>query len=68
MLLNIPTAIWFGFLTFTSLFTTASLGVAVFYFRKNVFNYHRFFALITVSLALIHLTLAILLWFFGVLI
>ncbi|MBS3163531.1 hypothetical protein J4427_02470 [Candidatus Woesearchaeota archaeon] len=66
MLLNIPTAIWFGFLTITSLFTTLSLGVAMHYFRKPVFKYHRFFAFLTGTLALIHLIFAFLLWFFGV--
>jgi hypothetical protein len=66
MLLNIPTAIWFGFLTFASLITTASLGIAVHVFKKNVFNIHRFFAFTTIILAIIHFILAILLWFYGI--
>ena len=66
MLLNIPTAIWFGFLTFASLIITASLGIAMHVFKKNVFKFHKFFAITTVILAIIHFTLAILLWFYGI--
>ena len=68
MFLNIPLAIWLGFTTLASLFTTLSLGVAMYYFKKNVFKYHRFFAFLTGSLALVHLVFAFLLWFYGVLI
>jgi hypothetical protein len=68
MLFNIPTAIWLGFITITSLFITLSLGVAMYNFKKNVFRYHRFFAFLTGSLAIIHMIFAILLWFYGVLI
>jgi hypothetical protein len=68
MILNIPLAIWFGFLTIISLFTTLSLGIAMFYFKKNVFNYHRMFAFTTGTLAIIHLTLGVMLWFFGIMI
>lgn len=66
MFLNIPLAIWFGGLTFISLFTTASLGVAFHVYRKNVFKYHRMFAFLTMILAVIHVILAVLLWFFAV--
>ncbi len=66
MLLNIPLAMWIGFLVFISLTITISLGVAVFKFQKNVFKYHKFFALLTGLLALVHVVLAILLWFFGI--
>jgi hypothetical protein len=68
MILNIPLAIWLGFLTISSLFTTVSLGISMFYFRKSVFKYHRFFAFLTASLAIIHLIFAVLLWFFGIVI
>jgi len=68
MLLNIPTAIWLGFLTFISLLITASLGIAMIYFKKNVLKYHKPFAFLTLLLAIVHLVFAILLWFFGVLI
>jgi hypothetical protein len=68
MILNIPLAIWFGFLTIISLFTTLSLGIAMFHFGKDVFRYHRMFALITGTLAIIHLTLGVMLWFFGIMI
>jgi hypothetical protein len=66
MILNIPLAIWFGILTIISLFTTAGLGIAVHIFQKNVFNYHKIFAFTTLALALIHLTLAVMLWFYGI--
>ncbi len=68
MILGIPLAIWLGFLTFASLITTISLGIAMFYFQKKVFKYHRLFAFLTISIAVIHVTFAILLWFFGVMI
>jgi hypothetical protein len=68
MILGIPTAIWFGILTITSLFITFSLGIAVFKFQKNVFKYHKFFAYLTIILAVTHLVFAYLLWFRGVLI
>lgn len=66
MFLNIPLAIWLGGLTFTFLLTTASLGVAMYVFKKPVFKYHRFFAFSTITIALVHITFAVLLWFFGV--
>jgi hypothetical protein len=66
MILGIPLAIWFGLLTITSVFTTASLGVAVQVFKKPVFKYHKFFAALTVTLAITHLILAYLLWFKGI--
>lgn len=65
MILGIPLAIWFGGLTIISMFITASLGVAVFVYHKNVFKYHKMFAFTTITLAVIHLVLAVLLWFFG---
>jgi hypothetical protein len=68
MILKIPLAVWFGILTIISLFTTATLGVAVFKFHKNVFKYHKLFAILTVSFAIIHLVFAVLLWFFGIVI
>jgi len=64
MILNIPLAIWFGWLTIIFVFITASLGIAVFKYHKNVFKYHKMFAFTTLTLAFIHLVLAVLLWFF----
>ncbi len=64
-LLILPLAIWLGILTIISLFVTASLGIAVYKYNKNVFNYHRMFAFLTLTLAIIHLILAYLLWFKG---
>lgn len=60
MFLGLPLAVWFGIMTFTSLFTTLSLGIAT-HMGKPVFKYHRFFAFTTATLALTHLTLVILL-------
>ncbi len=68
MILGLPVAVWFGILTITSLFTTASLGVAVYKFHKRVFKYHMFFAFLTLSLAVIHLVLIILWLYFGIII
>jgi hypothetical protein len=68
MIGGIPLAVWLGILTIISLFTTASLGYAMFKYQKNVFKYHRFFAILTITLAIIHLIFAYLLWFKGVLI
>jgi len=65
MILSLPLAIWFGILTIASLFITAGLGIAVHKFHKNVFNFHMFFAFLTLTLAIIHLILAYLLWFRG---
>ena len=66
MLLGIPWAIWFGFLTLILVFTTASFGIATHFFKKDVFRYHKFFAFTTLVVALIHATLAFLLWFYGI--
>lgn len=66
MIFGLPLAIWLGFLTFACLVITVSLGIAMFYFQKPVFKYHRFFAFSTIILAIIHFILAFLLWFMGV--
>ena len=68
MLLNIPLAVWFGAFTIAFLLITLFLGIAMVYFKKNVFRYHKIFALLTGILAAIHAPLAILLWFFGMVI
>lgn len=65
---SLPLAIWFGIFTIISLFTTASLGIAMYYFKKKVFRYHKIFAFITILLAMVHMILATLLWFFGIVI
>jgi hypothetical protein len=65
MILKIPLAIWFGGLTVISLFITAGLGVAVFKYHKNVFKYHKMFAITTITLAIIHVVFVVLLFFFG---
>jgi hypothetical protein len=68
MIVNIPLAIWFGISTIISVFITASFGIAVHAFKKNVFGFHIFFAFLTLTLAIIHLILAYLLWFRGIII
>ena len=68
MILGLPLAVWFGILTITSLFTTLSLGIAMHVFKKPVFKYHRFFAFLTGTLAVIHLIFAFMLWFLGIII
>jgi len=68
MLLYLPLAIWFGILTIISVFITFSLGIAMHVFKKNVFKFHKLFAFLTVSLALVHAILALLLWFYGIVI
>lgn len=68
MILGIPLAIWFGILTIISLFITFSLGIAMHVYKKNVFKHHVCFAFTTIFLALVHLILAYLLWFKGIVI
>jgi len=58
-ILGIPLAILLGILTITSLFTTASFGFVYHYLHKPVFRYHRFFAIFTIFLAIIHAILVI---------
>ncbi len=65
MILGIPFLVVFGALTFLSLITTASLGVAMIRFGKDVFKAHRFFAFFTLSVAVIHVTLASVFFFTG---
>lgn len=68
MVFIFPLAIWLGILTIISLFTTLSLGIAMYNFKKDVFKYHRFFAFFTASIAIIHFIFAVLLWFYGIII
>lgn len=68
MFLNIPLAIWMGFLAAILLFVTLFLGIAVFHFKKNVFKYHKIFAFLTALVVIAHIILAISLWFFGIVI
>lgn len=65
MILGLPLAIWFGILTFICMFITAGFGVATFKLQKPVFKWHMLFAKITILLAIIHLVLGVMLWFFG---
>jgi uncharacterized membrane protein len=66
MILNIPLAIWFGFATGAFFILTVTFGILFFYFKKPLFPYHKYFAFITIALAVIHIILAVLLWFFGI--
>lgn len=64
MILGLPLAMWFGILTIISLFVTLGLGLAVHKFQKPLLPQHKAFAMATVSLAIVHLVLVILLFFF----
>lgn len=66
MIFGIPLAVYLGIATYLSLVTTASLGIAMHKFHKQVFAYHRFFAILTLTLATIHFVLGFLLWFRGI--
>lgn len=66
MVFGMSLAAWFGVLTFLSLFTTAGLGIAYHRFHKPVFRFHRFFAFLTVILAMIHAVLVFLMLFYGI--
>lgn len=66
MILGLPLAIWFGFLTIISLFITAIFGIAFHVYRKNVFGYHKFFAFLTITLAIVHGILAFMFYFLGI--
>jgi hypothetical protein len=68
MVFVFPLAIWLGIITIIFLFTTLSLGIALHVFGKNVFKYHRLFAFLTASAAVIHMIFATLLYFFNMLI
>ncbi|VVB77774.1 Uncharacterised protein [uncultured archaeon] len=68
MALSLPLAIVFGILTIISLFITAIFGLAMHKFHKKVFKFHMSFAFLTLILAIIHLILAYLLWFKGIII
>ncbi|MBS3075300.1 hypothetical protein J4429_02455 [Candidatus Pacearchaeota archaeon] len=68
MILNIPLAVWLGILTIISVFITALFGIAVHVFHKNVFKYHKIFAFTSLTLALIHAILAMILWFYRIVI
>ncbi len=66
MALGMPLAIWFGIATIVSLFITAGFGIAFHRYHRPVFRYHKFFAFVTITLALIHSIFAFLLWYFGI--
>ena len=68
MIFGIPLAIILGIATIISVFITASFGVAMHVFKKDVFIYHKIFAIFTLTLALIHFVLAFLLWLYGIVI
>ena len=60
MILNIPLAIWFGILTITSMF------IAVTFALTHKIKQHKIAARITIALAIIHVVLAVMLWFYGI--
>lgn len=67
MVFLIPLAMWLGMLTFVCLVMTIVLGSLVLK-GKVKFACHKAFAIITICIAVAHLTFAVLLWFFGVVI
>lgn len=67
MMDGLPLAVWFGILTIISLFVTTFLGMAV-HRGKRVFKHHRFFAFLTLTLAIIHITLVIFEIYLGIIV
>ncbi len=67
MLLVYPLALWFGILTLISLAITMYYGHSADSGKPVLYN-HKTFVGITAVLALIHITLAILMTFFGIVI
>ena len=65
MLFNVPLAIWLGIVALIILGATMAFGVAMFYFKKKVLKLHRIFAYGAILIVIIHITFAILLWFYG---
>lgn len=68
MVLLFPLAVWFGIFTLISLLITFSLGIAMGFFKKDVFKYHVTFAFVTIALGLIHAALVYFWIFRGVVI
>jgi hypothetical protein len=57
--------IWAGILALIALLIQTGLGVAMTVFNKPVLKYHKIFGFILLIVAIIHVVLAIMLWFFG---
>lgn len=66
MLLGVPLAIWFGFVALIFLIITLIFGAGRKYFKQKGFKYHILFAIISIVLLIIHVILAVSLWFFGI--
>ncbi|MFA4952755.1 MAG: hypothetical protein WC584_00880 [Candidatus Pacearchaeota archaeon] len=52
MIFEIPLVIILGIATIVSVFITASFGMAMHIFKKDVFKYHKLFASLTITLAI----------------
>lgn len=63
MLFGIPLAIYLGVATIISVFITASFGIAMHVYKKDVFNHHKFFAFTALTLAVIHAVFAFMLYY-----
>jgi hypothetical protein len=65
VIFGLPLAIYFGIITFISLFTTAIIGMLVFKGLYNIpFKWHMRMAAVTIFFAIIHVILVIWLFFF----
>jgi hypothetical protein len=60
---GLTTAAFIGGFVFLSLITTAGLGLAL-HKGKPVFKWHRFFAFLTIALAIIH-AISVLILYYG---
>ncbi len=63
LIFGLRDTIFFGILTIILLFITAGTGIIFHYFHKPVFRFHRFFAYLTLAVALIHALLVFLAYF-----
>jgi len=65
VIFGLPLAIYFGIITFISLFTTAIIGMLVFKGLYNIpFKWYMRMAAVTIFFAIIHVILVIWLFFF----
>jgi DMSO/TMAO reductase YedYZ heme-binding membrane subunit len=68
MLFGIPLTVWFGILGFIFILLTLGIAMAISYLKKPYLNYHKLLAIIAFIVILIHVVLAVLWFFFGIII
>lgn len=66
IILGLPLFAWLGLFIFLLLVTQVSLGIAMVAYQKNVFKYHRFIGFTILALGIVHMTLALLFLFKGI--